>query len=116
MSDISTSRLRELLNEATTGPWSYDERIGEILGAPYHEHSLVKIPSITFAHGWNADLIALAPELAEEVIRLRKAIETSAEISETRADNCHASRQLVAAAGHRATARHLRSILEGDKP
>lgn len=74
MTDLTTTHLKHLLDQATTGPWEAKDS-----------------DCITSEHGevlWNADqavdwnrndhdvnLAAAAPELAQEVIRLREQIE-----------------------------------------
>lgn len=74
MTDLTTTHLKRLLDQATTGPWEAKDS-----------------DCITSEHGevlWNADqavdwnrndhdvnLAALAPQLAQEVIRLRERIE-----------------------------------------
>ena len=74
MTDLSTTNLKRLLNEATPGPWRHDDEVGEILGAYYEKNGIGYIPSVGYADDYNADLIALAPELAQEVLRLRKGL------------------------------------------
>lgn len=109
----STEELQRLLNEATPGEWRmYDDTD---LPKIYGVQTTAGEPICIDGTPQDCQIIQFTCDLAAEVIRLREGIETVAEISETRADNCHASHQLVAAAGHRATAHHLRSILEGDQ-
>ena len=112
----STEELQRLLDETPDETWraEIDEGEGWWNVVPAYcggSHTPI-------AEGMSqpvAELMAESRVLAAEVIRLREAIETIAEISETRADNCHASHQLVAAVGHRETSRRLTRILEGDQ-
>jgi len=69
---LPTNReLRELLTEATPGPWRADEAATcECCTHVRASATLVCTPDMT-----DAPLIALAPQLAEEVIRLRDEIE-----------------------------------------
>ncbi|OFT60194.1 hypothetical protein [Corynebacterium sp. HMSC05D08] len=72
MTDLTTSNLKRLLAEVTPGPWKHDNEVGEILGAYYEKNGIGYIPTVGYADDYNADLIALAPELADEILRMRK--------------------------------------------
>ncbi|WP_129721171.1 hypothetical protein [Corynebacterium striatum] len=72
MTDLTTSNLKRLLAEVTPGPWKHDNEVGEILGAYYEKNGIGYIPNVGYADDYNADLIALAPELADEILRMRK--------------------------------------------
>lgn len=72
MTDLSTSNLKRLLAEVTPGPWNHDNEVGEILGAYYEKNGIGYIPTVGYADDYNADLIALAPQLAQEVLRMRE--------------------------------------------
>ncbi|WP_392452005.1 hypothetical protein [Corynebacterium dentalis] len=128
----STEELQHLLNAAAPGEWQFQdyEEWEHVAGPEYPPQQVaiahtVEVDGVPlFGHAnddvledypGNLRIAALAPVLAAEVIRLREAIETVAQISETRARNCHESNQLVAAAGHTVTASHLHGILEGDQ-
>ena len=114
----STEELQRLLDEATPGEWKWDGTVRRSLYSKDAEgkgRDIMKCAALLYPDEADAEIIALAPVLAAEVIRLREAIETVAQISETRARNCHESNQLVAAAGHTVTASHLHGILEGDQ-
>lgn len=69
---LPTSReLREMLDEATPAPWRADEAATcERCAHVRASATLVCSPDMT-----DAPLIALAPQLAEEVIRLREEID-----------------------------------------
>ena len=90
MSDLTTSNLKRLLGQATTGPWEFHEE-GEMehVAGPewppmltYLEHlvedsdgkCLFGNSNDKFLEDYpgNLRLAALAPQLAEEVIRLRQ--------------------------------------------
>ena len=83
MTDLSTTNLKRLLNEATPGPRKHDDEVGEILGAYYEKNGMGYIPNVGYADDYNADLIALAPELAEEVLRMREALHDFSEVWES---------------------------------
>lgn len=86
MTDLTTTHLKHLLDQATTGPWEAKDS-----------------DCITSEHGevlWNADqavnwnrndhdvnLAAAAPELAQEVIRLRDALGYLVEETRLAAEN-----------------------------
>lgn len=76
MAGMSTGRLRELLEEATTGPWRVDDETGEIYGTNGKQvvYPLDGGTEVWMEWATDADYIlaAGAPELAEEVIRLRE--------------------------------------------
>lgn len=72
MTDLSTSNLKRLLNEATPGPWTalatYDD------GAPRPDTTREMRAAgeyLGIMHTPNAELAAAAPDLAQEVLRLR---------------------------------------------
>ena len=87
MTDLSTANLKRLLDEATPGPWKHDDEVGEILGAYYEKNGIGYIPSVGYADDYNADLIAIAPELAEEVLRMREHVKDLIMAMETKAAN-----------------------------
>lgn len=87
MNDNLIKRLPNLLQTATSGPWTHHER-----GTNRHPHPYVcghEFPPefegdmfvVAYAVGMkndaNAELIALAPELATEVLALRTALEVA---------------------------------------
>ncbi|MGN6019785.1 hypothetical protein [Corynebacterium striatum] len=82
MTDLSTTNLKRLLAEVTPGPWKHDNEVGEILGAYYEKNGIGYIPTVGYADDYNADLIALAPELLAEVIRMREALRDLSEVWE----------------------------------
>lgn len=87
MTDLSTANLKRLLAEATPGPWKHDDEAGEILGAYYEKNGIGYIPTVGYADDCNADLIALAPELAKEVLRMREHVKDLIMAMETKAAN-----------------------------
>ena len=83
MTDLSTTNLQRLLAEATPGPWKHDDEVGEILGAYYEKNGIGYIPNVGYADDYSADLIALAPQLAKEVMRMREALHDLSEVWES---------------------------------
>ena len=72
MTDLSTSNLKRLLDEATPGPWTalatYDD------GAPRPDTTREMRAAgeyLGIMHTPNAELAAAAPDLAQEVLRMR---------------------------------------------
>ena len=85
---LPTNReLQEMLDEATPGPWGFDQLDQQWAGCPpstefwvYGEspRDIAAVEVIAEYHGQterNFTLISLAPQLAEEVIRLREEID-----------------------------------------
>ena len=89
MTDLSTANLKRLLNEATPGPWKFDEKQEweHVAGPEYppmlicNEHVVEDCDGKQLFgnfnytledHPGNLQLAALAPALAQEVIRLRE--------------------------------------------
>lgn len=81
MSDLSTANLKRLLDEATPGPWVFREdtsdtpsgmqEIGhEVYAEEKYLFSVWDDP-VTDEHPGNLPLAALAPDLAQEVLRMR---------------------------------------------
>lgn len=85
MTDLTTDHLKNLLSQATPGPW---ESIYGVAGVPegWDEYWVIlqmgrhRLPlrsphyPLEDEEYANFDLAALAPELAQEVIRLRKGL------------------------------------------
>ena len=92
--DLSTETLRRLLDEATPGPWAAVSL--RIEGPP----SGIAIPRVAIADDGagivspyaNSHLIALAPALAQEVLRLR------ATLSAITATDCYSRDECTAMA------------------
>lgn len=79
MTDLTTARLQHLLDGSSPGPWTAknDDDWNETIVANECGHALTWGDQVRFkmeAGDTNTDphLAALAPQLAEEVIRLRK--------------------------------------------
>lgn len=81
MSDLTTANLQHLLDQATPGPWEY------WLGEEPDERYIIDIETFgsmcihitpngagSSCSDYDLNLAALAPELAEEVLRLRDAL------------------------------------------
>lgn len=93
MTDLTTSNLKRLINQSTPGPWKFDEKQEwEHVAGPeyppmltYLEHIVENSDGIPLFgnsndkfledYPGNLRLAALAPQLAEEVIRLRDGVE-----------------------------------------
>lgn len=67
MTDLSTSNLKRLLAEAAPGPWEARRDYGETYQLHDAEDGYLGI-----MHGQDAQLTALAPPLAQEVLRMRE--------------------------------------------
>ena len=67
MTDLSTTNLKHLLDQATPGPWKARRDYGETYQLFDAEDEYLGI-----MHGQDAHLAAAAPELAQEVLRLRE--------------------------------------------
>lgn len=81
MTDLTTTHLKHLLNQATPGPWEYitgDSPDGRCIANPGSMNMCIGVDAN--GHGSKCSdhdltLAAHAPELAQEVIRLREHIE-----------------------------------------
>lgn len=69
MTDLSTDNLKRLLAEATPGPWDARRDYSET----YHLFD-AEDEYLGIMHDQDAHLTALAPELAQEVLRMREAL------------------------------------------
>lgn len=129
MPDLTTMHLKCLLDQATPGPWEYKLEDGYIMG------DLVEI-----LNGWiqtadgktvlgtgleindeqelrNLALAATAPELAEELIRLRGRIEGLITAMEEKAgvgNGRDTLQELIVAENLMSAANQIRQILLGD--
>lgn len=70
MTDLSASNLKRLLAETSPGPWDARRDYSET----YHLFD-AEDEYLGIMHDQDAHLTALAPELAQEVIRLRDGVE-----------------------------------------
>lgn len=75
MTDLSTTNLKRLLDEATPGPWealaTYDD------GAPRPDTSREMRAAgeyLGIMHTPNAELAAAAPDLAQDALRMREVL------------------------------------------
>ena len=80
MTDLSTKHIQRLLAEATPGQWTveddgYDIIIGNAEGHRMGWGDQVRFKFEAGNEKYDPALAALAPELADEVIRLREALE-----------------------------------------
>lgn len=88
MTDLSTTNLKRLLAEAAPGPWEALDRYSD--GAPRPDTTREMRAAgeyLGIMHAPNAELAALAPDLAQEVIRLREHVKGLALAMETKAAN-----------------------------
>lgn len=74
MTDLSTSNLKRLLDEVTPGPWEVRANYED--GDPRPDTSCQIFSAdekyLGIVHSPHADLAAAAPELAQEVLRMRE--------------------------------------------
>lgn len=91
----TTEQLKDLLARAPDGPWSANYASGEINGGASGAYPVIDMNTETFDHATacvtlddsevaTLGLIALAPTLAAEVVRLREAIRQADDILEDR--------------------------------
>lgn len=73
MSDLTTTHLKHLLDQATQGPWEVEDTNSDAITDQNGDGVLWNADqAIDWSHrDEDVSLAALAPELAEEVIRLR---------------------------------------------
>ena len=82
MTDLSTKHIQRLLAEATPGPWRFSEDTADTpSGTQEYGHEVYADEKYLFSvwgdpvtdeHPGNLPLAALAPDLAQEVLRLRE--------------------------------------------
>lgn len=87
MTNLTTAKLKQLLDEATPGPWEVGDTNSDVITDRNGNGVLWNADQ---AVGWNqrdedVSLAALAPELAEEVIRQRGHIEDLVTVMEVKA-------------------------------
>ncbi|MDV2415954.1 hypothetical protein RAE07_11620 [Corynebacterium kefirresidentii] len=80
MTDLTTTHLKHLLEQATPGPWTveddgYDIIVGNAEGHRMGWGDQVRFKFEAGDKKHDTALAALAPELAEEVIRLREELQ-----------------------------------------
>ena len=69
---IDYDRLRELADYSTPGPWRTDEH-QYMYGQSVYEQGGLKVAQRL--SGYNAELVALAPDMARELLRLHDEVE-----------------------------------------
>ena len=75
MTDLTTTNLKRLLEQATPGPWEAEEDVwGHVDVSDGTGHKMIWGGYCGFQSKSDPKLAAHAPELAEEVIRLRKGL------------------------------------------
>ncbi|MDK8788789.1 hypothetical protein QP979_06535 [Corynebacterium striatum] len=75
MTNLTTSNLKRLLAEATPGPWEALDRYSD--GAPLRDTTREMRAAgeyLGLMHDPHAALAAAAPELADEILRMREAL------------------------------------------
>lgn len=75
----STEELQRLLNEATPGPWEWDETVGLSLyfeDAEGKGRDIIKCAARSYPDEADAEIIAHSRAIAAEVIRLREEIKS----------------------------------------
>lgn len=87
MTDLTTTYLKRLLDQSTPGPWEVGDTNSDVITDQNGDGVLWNADQ---AVGWSrrdedVSLAALAPELAEEVIRLRGHIEDLVTVMEVKA-------------------------------
>lgn len=84
MTDLSTSNLKRLLAETSPGPWEARGYYMDGEPRPDDSHQIRSADGeyLGIMHGQNAHLTALAPELAQEVLRMREALRDLSEVWE----------------------------------
>lgn len=123
MTDLTTTHLQHLLDQATPGPWEYDPGEQEdercIIDAETWNMCINPEPNGAGSSCSDADLnlAAAAPELAQEVIRLRGEIKGLIAAMEDKAGVSNGRdtlQELIVAENLMSAADQLRQILLGD--
>lgn len=74
----TTAELKRIREKSTPGPWATDPDGGHVTGQPQRRGNVWLLPSVVIVENEQDDeLVALAPELLDEVIRLREAATTT---------------------------------------
>lgn len=89
MTDLTTTHLQHLLNQSTPGPWEVGDINSDVITDRNGDGVLWNADT---AVDWNyrnedVSLAALAPELAQEVLRLRERIKGLIRAMDTKAAN-----------------------------
>lgn len=118
---IDYDRLRELADKASPGPWTVetDEDWGETIIANEAGHAMSWGEQVCFkmeAGNKNADphLVALAPDMARELLRLRRELTDLRNLMHTNAGHLRKDGDAIAADWAENHALLLARILEGD--
>lgn len=124
MPDLTTMHLKCLLEKATPGPWEYEgPQFQEITTLDYYglEQAVISLDRYTEKETCNRpadmNLAAAAPQLAQEVIRLREHIEGLITTMENKAGVSNGRdtlQELIVAENLMSAANQLRQILLGD--
>lgn len=124
MPDLTTTHLKRLLAQATPGPWEYEgPQFQEIttLDQDGLEQSVISLDRYTEKDLCNRpadmNLAAAAPQLAQEVIRLREHFESLITTMENKAGVSNGRdtlQELIVAENLMSAANQLRQILLGD--
>lgn len=124
MTDLTTTHLKRLLEQATPGPWEYEgPQFQEIttLDQDGLEQAVISLDRYSEKETCNRpadmNLAARAPQLAEEVILLREHIEGLITTMENKAGVSNGRdtlQELIVAENLMSAANQLRQILLGD--
>lgn len=92
MTDLTTTHLKCLLEKATPGPWTVEDDGYDIIVGNAEGHRMIWGDQVRFKFEagdkkHDPQLAAHAPELAEEVIRLREQVKGLILAMETKAAN-----------------------------
>ncbi|WP_144793339.1 hypothetical protein [Corynebacterium singulare] len=76
MTDLSTTNLKRLLDQAAPGPWEARGNYLDGDARPDDSYQMCDAAGdyLGIMHGQGAHLAAAAPDLAEEVLRMREAL------------------------------------------
>lgn len=90
MTDLTTTHLKCLLEKATPGPWTVEDDGYDIIVGNAEGHRMIWGDQVRFKFEagdkkHDPQLAALAPQLAQEVIRLRGHIEELITVMEVKA-------------------------------
>ncbi len=80
---LNEKHVRELLEASTPGPWkAHDDYVDLDINPDVYQMQDSKGDYLGLMHGHDAYLAALAPQLAQEVLRMREALHDLSEVWE----------------------------------
>lgn len=108
---IDYDRLRELADKASPSPWGANNH-GYMGGqAVYNANG---VPLAFYVSGNNAELVALAPDMARELLRLRRELTDLRDLMWTNAGHLRKDGHAIAADWTENHALRLAQIMKGD--